>query len=209
MDEQEVIDCYSEDIIENMFGYRDKGYLEWDQDGKHFYLDFSYYHTGGLEGFYVDEYSGTLYIDNEGYYIKLTDVFCTETNFTLERDEQTDLIKGDDGFVDLNKQETQTKEGTNMTNTMQVVTVILMDQDDKLKGTNLQIIGKFEDVVIPAGQDEMTTLLKLALNGDVKEMLDKHNSKRCEIINNQTLERTGKKINLQPITIEDVKILIK
>lgn len=40
-----------------------------------------------------------------------------------------------------------------MSNNMNVVTVILMDQDDKLKGTNLNIIGKFEDVVIPTGQD--------------------------------------------------------
>lgn len=96
-----------------------------------------------------------------------------------------------------------------MSNNMNVVTVILMDQDDKLKGTNLNIIGKFEDVVIPTGQDEMTTLLKLALNGDVKKMLDEHNEKRTQVINNQTLERTGKKVNLQPIVIEDVQILIK
>jgi len=87
--------------------------------------------------------------------------------------------------------------------------VILMDQDDKLKGTNLNIIGKFEDVVIPTGQDEMTTLLKLSLNGDVKKMLDEHNEKRTQVVNNQTLERTGKKVNLQPIVIEDVQILIK
>lgn len=96
-----------------------------------------------------------------------------------------------------------------MSNNMNVVTVILMDQDDKLKGTNLNIIGKFEDVVIPTGQDEMTTLLKLSLNGDVKKMLDEHNEKRTQVVNNQTLERTGKKVNLQPIVIEDVQILIK
>ena len=92
---------------------------------------------------------------------------------------------------------------------MNVVTVILMDMDDKLKGQKLNIIGKFEDVVVPSGEDSMTTLLKLAMDGSVKEMLDVHNKKRCSVVNPQTLERTGKEVKLQPITIEDVVIKIK
>lgn len=92
---------------------------------------------------------------------------------------------------------------------MNVVTVILMDMDDKLKGQKLNIIGKFEDVVVPSSEDSMTTLLKLAMDGSVKEMLDTHNKKRCSVVNPQTLERTGKEVKLQPITIEDVVIKIK
>jgi len=94
-------------------------------------------------------------------------------------------------------------------NTVNVVTVILVDNDDKLKGKNMNIIGKFEDVVIPVGEPTQTTLLKLALTGKVTEMLEAHNKKRVEVVNPQTLERTGKKVNLQPIEIEDVDILIK
>lgn len=92
---------------------------------------------------------------------------------------------------------------------MNVVTVILMDMDDKLKGQKMNIIGKFEDVVVPYGEDSMTTLLKLAMDGSVKEMLDAHNKQRCSVVNPRTLERTGKKVMLQPVTIEDVVIKIK
>lgn len=242
MDESEVIERYSETIIEFLFENKEKGSCTWTEDGLNFYLDFFVDHKGGLEGFYVDTYSGSLYIDNKAYYVSMEDVFCSETKFDLERDEAADLRQGDHGYVDLSNKEGN-EEGVNlkydnshlintgghnhaisnstilkttlntgetkMTNSMQVVTVILVDQDDKLKGTDLQIVGKFEDVVVPSGQDEMTTLLKLALNGDVKKMLDVHNEKRCDVVNSQTLERTGKKVYLQPITIEDVKVLIK
>lgn len=92
---------------------------------------------------------------------------------------------------------------------MDVVTVILMDMDDKLKGQKLNIIGKFEDVVVPQGEDSMSTLLKLTIDGSVKTMLDEHNKKRCSLVNPQTLERTGKEVKLQPISIEDVTIKIK
>lgn len=96
-----------------------------------------------------------------------------------------------------------------MTTGMNVVTVILMDQDEKLKGKDMNIIGKFKDVVIPSGEPSQTTLLKLALDGSVAKMLSKHNEKRVNVINPQTLERTGVKVYLQPIEIEDVTILFK
>lgn len=92
---------------------------------------------------------------------------------------------------------------------MKVATVILMDQDAHLKGKGLNIIGKFEDVVINASEDEKMTLLKLAMGGAIEEMLSNHNKKRCEVVNSTTLERTGRKVMLQEITIEDVTVIIK
>ena len=210
MDERELDEEYGSYICESLIDNADKGSVSWVDDGNNFLLDFYYDHHGGLEGWYVDEYSGTLYVNNTAFYIKMIDMFCAETELTIERDPEDDLKEGDEGYTVLEKQiNLNNKKETIMSNNMNVVTVILMDQDDKLKGTNLNIIGKFEDVVIPTGQDEMTTLLKLSLNGDVKKMLDEHNEKRTQVVNNQTLERTGKKVNLQPIVIEDVQILIK
>ena len=91
----------------------------------------------------------------------------------------------------------------------QVKTVILMDNDDKIKGKGMNIIHKFEDVVIPEGQETEMTMLKLAMDGSIKEALGFHNKKRVEITNPVTLERTGIEVKLAEITIEDVDIIIK
>ena len=90
-----------------------------------------------------------------------------------------------------------------------VKTVLLMDNDIKLKGKGLNIIKKFEDVIVPEGEAPETTLLKLAMDGNIKKALESHNEKRSVIINKVTLERTGIEVKLPEIDIEDVSILIK
>lgn len=92
---------------------------------------------------------------------------------------------------------------------MTVATVLMMDNDDKLKGKSLNLIHKFEDVVIEVGEPEQTTLLKLAVNNDIKAILAKHNEKRTQVVNVVTLERTGRDVKLTPITIEDVTVILK
>jgi len=92
---------------------------------------------------------------------------------------------------------------------MTVATVLMMDNDDKLKGKSLNLIHKFEDVVIEVGEPEQTTLLKLAVNNDIKAILAKHNEKRTQVVNSVTLERTGREVKLSPVTIEDVTVIIK
>ena len=92
---------------------------------------------------------------------------------------------------------------------MTVATVLMMDNDDKLKGKSLNLIHKFEDVVMEVGEPEQTTLLKLAVNNDIKAILAKHNEKRTQVVNSVTLERTGREVKLSPVTIEDVTVIIK
>ena len=87
-------------------------------------------------------------------------------------------------------------------------TIILSDTDKNLKDS-LRMIGKFEDVFIPEGEAKEMTILKLAINGEVKQLLDKHNEKREKQINPTTLERTGKEVPLPSIGIESVQITIK
>lgn len=90
-----------------------------------------------------------------------------------------------------------------------VKTVILMDNDDKIKGKGINIIKKFDDVIIPDNEAPEKTLLKLAMDGSVKRALDAHNEKRSEVTNKVTLERTGVKVKLSEIDIDDVSIIIK
>lgn len=90
-----------------------------------------------------------------------------------------------------------------------VVTVYILDEDENLAGTDNTIIGKYEDVMIPDGQSQEVTMLKLALAGKIKEDLDAHNKKRAEIVNKKTLERTGVKVFLEPIEIDDKSVTIK
>ncbi|AUR86427.1 hypothetical protein NVP1084O_220 [Vibrio phage 1.084.O._10N.261.49.F5] len=94
------------------------------------------------------------------------------------------------------------------TTTATYATVILSDTDKNLND-QFRMIGKFEDVFIPEGEAKEMTILKLAIDGAVKEKLEAHNKKRVEQVNQTTLERTGKRVNLQPIGIESVQITIK
>lgn len=91
----------------------------------------------------------------------------------------------------------------------QVKTVILMDNDDKIKGKGINIIKKFDDVIIPDGEATETTILKLAMDGSIKKALESHNEKRTVIVNKVTLERTGREVKLSEIDIDDVSIIIK
>lgn len=94
MDERELEEEYGSYICEMLFDNADKGSVCWEYDGNNFILDFYYDHSGGLEGWYVDEYSGTLYVNNTAFYIKMIDVFCSETELTIERDLEADLKEG-------------------------------------------------------------------------------------------------------------------
>ncbi|CAM0109798.1 hypothetical protein VPH5P1C_0120 [Vibrio phage 5P1c] len=89
-------------------------------------------------------------------------------------------------------------------------TVMIIDEDKLLSNTpELVIVKKFEDVIIPEGEDSMMTLLNLAIEHDFKKILGEHNEKRSNVVNPQTLERTGKKVYLQPVKIQDLTVKIK
>ena len=89
-----------------------------------------------------------------------------------------------------------------------ILSVVLLDEDDNLKGTDLQIIHDFGKVVVPVSEDASMTLMKLVVSKDVASILAKHNAKRVELENKEHLKRHGTSIKLQPITIEDVTPVI-
>lgn len=97
-----------------------------------------------------------------------------------------------------------------MTNQVTVATVILLAQDkDAPKNFQNVIVGKFEDVLIPQGEDSQMTILKLAMDGKIQKLLDKHNEERVKLVNQTALARHGKEVMLQPISVEDLQIQIK
>lgn len=97
-----------------------------------------------------------------------------------------------------------------MTNQVTVATVILLAQDKNApKAFQNKVVGKFEDVLIPHGEDSSMTILKLAMGGEIQKMLDAHNEERVKQVNQTALERHGKEVKLQPLTVEDLQIQIK
>lgn len=91
-----------------------------------------------------------------------------------------------------------------------VATILLIAQDKNApKSFQNVLVGKFEDVIIPAGEDQQMTILKLAMTGEIQAMLNAHNIERVKHINQSVLERTGTEVKLQPISVEDLQIQIK
>lgn len=194
-----------------MFSHKEDGWFQIELDNLIIYVDFSIDHVGGLEGFYSDTYEGNIYINNTAYWFRMVDTFCSEGSFEMEREVEADLLKGERGYIELSKpKEDITKENLIMTNTVTVATVIILAQDKNApKAFQNQVVGKFEDVLIPQGEESSMTILKLAMDGSIKEMLDDHNKERCEMVNQTVLEKTGKKVYLQPLEVGDLTIQIK
>lgn len=94
------------------------------------------------------------------------------------------------------------------TNELNVITVILLDQDKNLDPKH-SVVAKFDDVIVKEGTDPQMILLELSVENDVKGLLAKHNVKRAELFNKAAQERHGNKVALEPITIRDVKVIIK
>lgn len=97
---------------------------------------------------------------------------------------------------------------SNTKESLDLVSVVLIDEDKNVP-LNKSVIASFKDIVIKSGEDPELTLLKLAVNENIKGILEKHNDVRKGIINETTLERTGKKVQLSAITIEDVTVKIR
>ncbi|AUR92291.1 hypothetical protein NVP1170O_178 [Vibrio phage 1.170.O._10N.261.52.C3] len=252
-----------------------------DVDGVRLNASGSGEHIGGLEGFYHDHYTGTIYLDNECYYFTIDDVFCDGTEFDLERDEDGDLRDGDEGYVgnkspytsvikanirmnpvlesdaDLRKRclekvrpesirdenvapkysfasgekldalanliglerkgstkETQTKffdeKGETTMTKLTTVTVRIFDEDESLGSPSTNnLVAMFKDIVVREGEGADKILLKVAMDGSLKEAIDKHNEARVKLPNKKILERTGKKVMLEEVTIDDLRVTVE
>ncbi|CAH9013693.1 conserved hypothetical protein [Vibrio phage 501E54-1] len=216
-DLEKVASLYEGIISEMCYSYREEGFAQTVEEGISIVVDFYADHSGGLEGFYSTEYEGNFYINNECYRFRMLDIFCDEGSFEIyEKYSEEDLQPDDRGYVDLSNvevsEEVILKENNIMAtvngNGLDLVTVILMDEDKDLEGKQA-IVAKFEDIVLESGMTDSDLMLALALEHDVAGALKDHNEKRSEVTSKSMLARHGNEVKLQPVTIRDLKVIVK
>jgi hypothetical protein len=69
------------------------------------------------------------------------------------------------------------------------------------------VVASFKGVV--ASDNDQVVIQQLLVDEDIKSAITIHNEKRVKLINKGILERTGKKVNLEPITIKNLTWLVK
>lgn len=82
-----------------------------------------------------------------------------------------------------------------------LIEIILLDEDKNLP-VEKSLVHNFGAIVTE--NDLQTTIMQLMVDEDIKGILDQHNSVRTDTVNQTVLERTGKKVMLQPVTIKDL-----
>jgi hypothetical protein len=90
----------------------------------------------------------------------------------------------------------------NNNNTCNLVTVILMDQDNNISDSKA-VVAKFD--VICRGNTQ-ATLMQLMIDQDIKKVLEAHNNYRMSVVDRTILERTGSDVKLKALTLLDLDI---
>lgn len=94
--------------------------------------------------------------------------------------------------------------------TTQFVNVKVIANDKKeAKEFQTVVVKQYKEVHVPQGEQPEMTILKLALDGSLKAAIDSHNEKRVKRLNQDSLNRNGVEVRLQPLDITDLEIIIK
>ena len=82
--------------------------------------------------------------------------------------------------------------------------------NDKKEAKEFQtvIVKQYKEVHVPLGEPPEMTILKLALDGSLKEAIDEYNEVRTKRTNQDILNRNGNEVKLQPLDITDLEISI-
>ena len=93
------------------------------------------------------------------------------------------------------------KGEVNMTQ-RKLVTVNLWDDDGALEVEH-SLVHSFTNVLTE--DDQSTTIQQLIVDQDVKGVIEKHNAKRVKQVNRDIQNRTGKKVNLEPVKLKNLR----
>jgi len=93
-----------------------------------------------------------------------------------------------------------------MSNTISVQDFYLLDQDSNLP-TEQSVVAVFKDVV--TSDSDTLTIQSLLIENDIRGMIAEHNIARTKFNNKGILERTGREVKLEPITIKNLTWLSK
>lgn len=90
--------------------------------------------------------------------------------------------------------------------TRRVVKVLLIDEDKGLPVED-SIVAVFESVVTE--DDDETTIREILMIEDVDILLETHNERRSNLIDEEILKRTGNAVKLRPVKLKDLKWHVK
>jgi len=93
-----------------------------------------------------------------------------------------------------------------MSNTISVQDFYLLDQDSNLP-TEKSVVAVFKDVV--TSDSDTLTIQSLLIENDIRGMIAEHNIARTKFNNKGILDRTGREVKLEPITIKNLTWLSK
>ena len=100
--------------------------------------------------------------------------------------------------------------GTQMENhpmsKVRIVDVFLFDDTPGLKAED-RLIAKYEGITTDGSDTDV--IVDLALNHNIKEQLASHNEKRAKTVNEDLLNRVGKKVMLLPLEAKQINYHIK
>lgn len=89
---------------------------------------------------------------------------------------------------------------------VRIVDVFLFDDTPGLKAED-RLIAKYEGITTDGSDTDV--IVDLALNHNIKEQLANHNEKRAKTVNEDLLNRVGKKIMLLPLEAKQIEYRIK
>ena len=89
---------------------------------------------------------------------------------------------------------------------VRIVDVFLFDDTAGLKAED-RLIAKYENITTDGSDTDI--IVDLALNHDIKAQLAHHNAKRTKTVNEELLNRVGKKVMLLPIEAKQIEYRIR
>ena len=89
---------------------------------------------------------------------------------------------------------------------VRIVDVFLFDDTPGLKAED-RLIAKYEGITTDGSDTDV--IVELALNHNIKEQLANHNEKRAKTVNEDLLNRVGKKVMLLPLEAKQIEYRIK
>ena len=89
---------------------------------------------------------------------------------------------------------------------VRIVDVFLFDDTPGLKAED-RLIAKYEGITTDGSDTDV--IVGLALNHNIKEQLASHNEKRAKTVNEDLLNRVGKKVMLLPLEAKQIEYRIK
>ena len=89
---------------------------------------------------------------------------------------------------------------------VRIVDVFLFDDTPGLKAED-RLIAKYEGITTDGSDTDV--IVDLALNHNIKEQLANHNEKRAKTVNEDLLNRVGKKVMLLPLEAKQIEYRIK